>query len=104
MGEDAMAKRNAAEGRKFCGLVWTDSGFSFAFAATVADAANGAAQQFLRDMRAAGRKRLTKGKIALPVTVLEANGRDWYLCSDGRVLADKTGEELAVAAEVEVEV
>lgn len=99
-----MVKRKTAEGRKFCGLVWTDSGFSFAFAATVADAANGAAQQFLRDMRAAGRKRLTKDKIALPVTVLEANGRDWYLCSDGRVLADKTGEELAVAAEVEVEV
>jgi len=99
-----MVKRTTAEGRKFCGLVWTDSGFSFAFAATVADAANGAARQLLRDMRAAGRKRLTKGKIALPVTVLEANGRDWSLMTDGRVLAEGTGEELPVAAEVEVEI
>ena len=99
-----MVQRKTAEGRKFCGVVFSGSGFSFAFAATVADAASGAAKQFLRDMREAGRKRLQPGKIALAVTVYEAADRDWYLCSDGRVLAEKTGQELAVAAEVEVEV
>lgn len=99
-----MVKRKTAEGRKFCGIVRSSTGFCYCFAATVAAAADGAAKQFLRLMREQGRKRLKPGKIALPITVFETNGQDWSLMMDGRVLAEGTGEELPVAAEVEVEV